>query len=179
MRSVHALLFFALLAVSTPARADDAYAPSRFRVYAGPALWVPFYINDVYAIGGTVAFQWSFDARRVFFVGGRVAILEDPQGIGARYYGGIFDAEIGARPRLVTHGQSAFALVASGGAGGAFINCSCSAPTQGFAHLALRAGVGFDAGAFTMDALGGIALLANDTGFGGTTEVVVDFGARF
>lgn len=179
MRSVFALLFFfALLAVSTPARADDAYAPSRFRVYAGPALWVPFEISDVYAVGGTVAFQWYPEARRVFFVGGRAAILDDPQGIGSGYYGGFFDAEIGARPRLVTRGQSAFALVVSGGAGGLFIACSCSAPTQGYAHLALRAGVGFDAGAFTMDALGSVAMFASN-GAAGTTEVVVELGARF
>jgi hypothetical protein len=172
------LFFFALLGASSPARADDAYVPSRFRVYAGPALWVPFQIGDVWAMGGTIAFQWYPEARRVFFVGGRAAILDDPRGIGARYYGGFFDAEIGVRPRIVTRGDSALAFVASGGAGGLFIACSCSAPPEGFAHLALRAGVGVDAGVLTMNMLGGIAMYASN-GAAGETEVVVELGARF
>ena len=43
----------------------------------------------------------------------------------------------------------------------------------------LHAGVGFDAGPFTMDALGGPAMLVNGTGSGGDIEALVDLGARF
>ena len=178
MRSALALAF--LLALSTPARADaDAYTPSAFRVYAGPAMWISTESSDTYAIGGTLAFQWHFDARRIFFLGGRAALLEDPRGIGSGYFGGFLDAEIGARPRLVQGRNGAFALVGSGGVGAGFIKCSCSVGPTGFSHFALRLGPAFDVGPFTMDALAGPTVLWNGDGAAGAIEVVVDLGARF
>jgi hypothetical protein len=70
--------------------------------------------------------------------------------------------------------------VLSGGIGAGFISAlGLAVPTTGFSHLSLRAGLGFDAGAFTMDALGGITMLANGDGAGGAVEAVVEFGLRF
>jgi hypothetical protein len=174
-----------LLTFASPALADGeasrASEPSPFRVYAGPVFWVPFFANnfDVFAVGGSAAFQYYPDRRRVFFVGGRLAFLSDPQGIGSGYFGGFADAEIGARPRLVESRHNAFTVVVAGGVGGMFIACPCSAPAQGYLHMSLRAGLGFDLGAFTMDALGGPAMFASGNGAGGAIETVVEVGVRF
>ncbi len=172
-----------LLTATSPARADgDANEPSRFRVYAGPILWVPFEANnfDIFALGGTVAFQYYPERHRVFFFGGRLAFLGDPQGIGYRYVGGFADAEVGVRPRLVARGRNAFALVLSGGVGGEFISAlGLAVPTTGFVHLSLRAGLGFDLGAFTMDAIAGPTMFANGDGAAGAVEALVEVGIRF
>src|SRR5438067_1162003 len=161
---------------------DDAYAPSAFRVYAGPILWVPFEANnfDIFAIGGTAAFQYYPERRRFFFFGARLAFLSDPQGLGHAYVGGFADAEVGFRPRLVVRRKSAFALVVSGGVGGGFITAPGLAVTaSGYVHASLRAGLGFDVGAFTMDATFGLAVLGNGDGAVGAAESLVEGGVRF
>ncbi len=181
--SACAAIAVALLASSSSARADgETYEPSRFRVEVGPILWVPFETNDfdVYAIGATAAFQYFFDRNRVFFVGGRLAFLGDPGGLGAGYVGGFADAEVGARPRLIARGKNAFELVLGVGAGAGFIdNPSVSPPPSGFAHLSFRAGLGFDVGAFTMDVLGGLAMFGSSDGADGAVEALVEGGVRF
>jgi hypothetical protein len=66
------------------------------------------------------------------------------------------------------------------GAGAGFIDgLPFSPPPIGFAHLAARGGFGVDVGAFTMDALGGITMVANGTGASGAVEVILEGGARF
>ncbi len=170
------------LTLSSTALADgDGYEPSRFRIYAGPALWVPFYANnfDVFAIGGTAAFQWYADSRRIVFIGGRLAFLGDPQGLGRGYVGGYVDGEVGVRPRLISNQRNALTVVVSGSAGGGFIQCPCSAPTIGDVHMSLRAGLGFDLGAFTMDALVGPTVLWNGDGASGAVETLLEGGLRF
>ena len=176
-----------LLTLSSTALADNeapnAYEPGTVRLYAGPVLWVPFAANnfDIFALGGTLAAQWYVDARRMFFIGARLAFLGDPQGMGAGYVGGFADAEAGVRPRLVLGRKSAFAVLVSGGVGGGFVSCgACSSLyTTGYAHLSLRAGLGFDFGAFTMDALGGPTVLVNGNGNADAIEALVELGVRF
>src|SRR5580765_1526697 len=165
----------ALFVAPATALADDAYEPSTFRIEAGPIFWVPFYAQnfDIYAIGGTVAFDAFLDKQRIFSVGGRLAFLGDPQGIGKGYVGGYADAEVGARPRLFARGKNAFALVLRAGFGAGFIDgLPFSPPVTSFVHLALRGGVAFDAGVFTMAALAGISMLGNGDGAGGAVEAL-------
>ncbi len=67
----------------------------------------------------------------------------------------------------------------SGGVGGLFISCDCGAPTVGVVHMSLRAGLGFDLGAFTVDALAGPTLMWNGDGAAGAVDALVDLGVRF
>jgi hypothetical protein len=145
-------------------------------------LWVPFEAHDfdIFAVGGTAAFQYFADRLRIFSVGGRLAFL-DARGYGDGFVAAFIDAEVSARPRLFARRASAFEIVLSAGAGAGFIAgvAVSSPPPTGMAHLAARGGLGFDVGAFTMDALAGVTTIANGGGASGAVEVLVEAGARF
>jgi hypothetical protein len=157
------------------------YEPSPARVEAGPILFVGAY--DLWGFGGTVSVHYAIGARRLFFLGGRLAFLggtQDAYG-GA---GGFADAEVGVRPRLATGRTGAFALVFAGGVGGALIGSSALSapfphPVEGFFHLAMRVGPSFDVGAFALDAVAGPAMLASNFGAAGAFECALDLGVRF
>ena len=169
MRSAVALL---LLTLSSTAVADG-YQPSQFRAYGGP---IAFAGSDIWGFGGTLAFQWYPEKHRVFFFGPRAAFLGGAL-TGYNGVGGFVDLELGIRPRLVASDRNAFAAILSASVGPAYLSCFCE--TQFWVvHVSARAGVGFDASAFTMNATGGIAVLGN-AGALAAAEVILDLGVRF
>ncbi len=154
--------------------------PSAVRIDAGHVLFVGAY--DLWGFGGTVSVHYAVGEQRIFFFGGRLALLGGGES-GYGGFGGFADADIGIRPRITAGRTGAFAIVFAGGVGGAFITSGAlSSPfpsVLSFLHLALRLGPSFDIGAFTLDALAGPSLLVSGYGAGGALECVLEVGVRF
>jgi hypothetical protein len=151
----------------------DEYMPSGTRIYIGPMLFGlanPFGSGLLTDFGATLAFDFSPDESRVFFIGFRTGFVGDSSGVL-----GAFDLDLGIRPRLVAVGENAFALVIGGGLGGGFITANGGV---GFFHLPARFGVSFDFGGFTLQALVGPALLVAHSALG-AVESSVEIGGRF
>jgi hypothetical protein len=171
-----ACLFLALVpSLASAETQTPTYKPSAARVEGGPILFAGAY--DLWGVGGNVSVHYALGEKRLVFVGGRIAFLGGAES-GYGGYGGIADAEIGLRPRIVEGRAGAFAFVLAGGVGGAFIASNYLSSPVGFFHLAARVGPSFDIGAFALDVLAGPAMLANGAA-AGAFECVVDLGVRF
>lgn len=166
---------FALVPSLAFAQAETTtYRPSAARVEAGSIVYTA--VGNLWGVGGTLSVHYAVGEQRLFFFGGRLAMLGGAaDGYGG--FGGIADADIGLRPRVMTGRTSALALVVGGGVGAAFI--SDSHFTVALFHLAMRVGPSADLGAFALDVLVGPSLLASDTGAIGAFEGVLDLGLRF
>ncbi len=152
---------------------SDEYKPSATRIYIGPMLFAlgnPYGPGLLTDFGATLAFDFSPDESRVFFIGFRTGFVGDSSGVL-----GAFDLDLGIRPRLVAVGENAFSLVIGGGLGGGFISANGGV---GFFHLPARFGVSFDFGGFTLQALVGPALLVGRSALG-AVESSVEVGGRF
>ncbi len=153
---------------------DATYRPTAARVEAGAIVFAGQ--GNLWGVGGTISAHYAIGEQRLFFFGGRLALLGGAEsGFGG--FGGIADVDVGLRPRVVTGRTGAFAWVFALGVGGAFISEGHSA--LGLFHLTMRLGPGFDIGAFTLEALAGPAMLASDNGAAAAVECILDVGARF
>ncbi len=154
------------------------YKASAARIEGGPIL---FTAGSLWGFGGTLGVHYAFGEQRLFFLGGRIALLGGAaSGYGG--FGGFADADIGVRSRITSGRMGAFALVTAGGVGGGFIASGAlpnpSSPIALF-HLALRLGPSFDIGAFALDVLVGPTMIATSFGAAAALETILDLGVRF
>jgi hypothetical protein len=119
--------------------------------------------------GGSFAIDAYFGDTRLFYAGVRLGAVGDAGGVLA-----MADVDFGVRPRVELGGNMAVSFIAGGGLGLGLL-IPYVAPLF---HMPLRLGIGFDAGPFTAELVGGPALYAAK-GALGAFESVAEIGVRF